>query len=502
MSVSELPPGVDVKLYWYDSQILFYPVLPCLVKALTIKEKSLELSEQTNFVRDSILRKREMFERLDRGGKVIGTTFHGFIDRILQTLAINGLTYDDKDCRTAKSVGGRFPKPRLDLMKGFRFSQEDLITKALLRDQSGLIGAPTRYGKTTLMINTMRAFPESNICVVAPGVDLVKQLYEDITGPRGIKDREVKLICSGSKTKYMSYEHNGITVCSVDSLDKVDQGQVDLLLADEPHALVTQTRTSKIDKFFKARRYGYGATLDGRFDGRDALITGLFGPVLAERTYKEAVEEGAICPLHIIFFEVEITPNWYGDRTSAYNHLLFKNERMAKLTADLCKAVVPEDFQTMIFIKDEKQAELYLKHIGEEHTIAMAKRMNNKEREEVTERMRSNVIKRCLCTKIYVQGVTFSDVRVLINAEAGGDNTSAIQKPGRLAEVRPNKKCGVVFDFLFMPADPSNTFGMSGGWGALCYDSKARLNAYKRKGYDIHYVRTVEEAKAKFEELI
>ena len=82
-------------------------------------------------------------------------------------------------------------------------------------------------------------------------------------------------------------------------------GSTELLLADEPHALVTSTRLGVIDGFLKARRYGYGATLKGRFDGRDKLITGIFGPVLAERTYLEAVEEGAICPLNIIMFQIE-----------------------------------------------------------------------------------------------------------------------------------------------------------------------------------------------------
>lgn len=355
---------------------------------------------------------------------------------------------------------------------------------------------------TTLMINTIRAYPNANIVVIAPGVDLVRQLYKDVTGERGIKDREVKLICSGSKTKYMSFETNGVTICSADSLDKVDGGTPDIILADEPHALVTQARLPLIDKFTKARRYGFGATLKGRYDGRDKLITGVFGPVITQRTYKEAVEEGAICPISVIFIRVPVTPLYSYDRDGCYNECLFKSAKMANLVSVLCNEIIPEDWQTLVFIKHEEQADLYMSTIGEDTTVAMAKRMTSKERDVITEKMRTNQIKRCLCTKIYVQGVTFSDVRVLINAEAGGNNTSAIQKPGRLAEIRPGKKCGIVFDFLFDDSKSRETYNRAAsGSGAMVADSNARKKAYEEMGYDIHIVDTICEAKELFESL-
>jgi hypothetical protein len=134
----------------------------------------------------------------------------------------------------------------------------------------------------------------------------------------------------------------------------------------------------------------------------------------------------------------------------------------------------------------------------------MAKRMSNKEREECDRLMKENIIKRCLCTKIYVQGVTFSDVRVLLNLEAGGNNTSAIQKPGRLAEIRPGKKCGIVIDLLFVP--PGEKWGgydrSINAWINLCKDSEARLTAYREKGYDITVVNNIDQLKDKFNELI
>lgn len=489
----------DVHIFQYDDVVMFHPVLPCVEQALTFTEKNLKCDKSTGFMSKIVYEQKSLVERVVRGCNEVGVADQGFLRDILQALVLDRRTFKVTDMRVSVAKNGTFPYPQLNLMHGFRFSQKQLLTDFLTKDCSGLLGAVTRYGKTRLMINTLRAFPDLTTVVTAPGVDLVKQLYADIKAQ--IPDREVKLICTGRSAKFSS--ENGITVCSVDSLDKVNKGAVQLLLADEPHALVTPDRADSIRGFHKARRYGYGATLKGRFDGRDRLIYGLFGPVLVERTYKEAVAEGAICPLEIIMYKVQLNPGKkYRDRRVAYNDLFFHNQSMADLTRQICEEVIPADWQTMVFVKDEKQADMWLDTIGHEHTIAMAKKMTVKQREEVDRLMKENIIKRCLCTKIYVQGVTFSDVRVLVNCEAGGNNTSAIQKPGRLAEIRPNKKCGVVIDIMFEPAPGVDMDEARGNaWYDLCKDSNGRLKAYKEKGYGLHTVYSIEELKKKFNQL-
>ena len=831
------------QLYLYDDVLLFYPILPAIAKKLTISEKSLELNTRT-YLREVRYRKRELFNRVSRQKGIVGVTYQGFLQKIINACITSGATFALKDMRVARKAAS-FPAPKLDLMHGFRFSQEALITEALEKDMSGLIGAPTRYGKclslnelclmhdysciraadvkngdllmgpdglprkvtgcirgidpmykiipnkgnpftcnadhilslkvtggakfggyqkndiinislkdyltksktfkhvtklyyaplefsekdlpfdpwivgvwigdgcfdgngkitkpdrdvqqgiidwaeingypwryrtdgkendticvkkrdnetgrsacnpfkhisklcikddekyipveyltasreqrlellaglidtdgssnnrmgyeittkyklladciiqlcrglgfrvtcnttvktikalgfsgtyyriqisghinlipcrghkkvysvkgrvdptvtgftveyigegeyagfelegpdklfllwdhlvthnTTLMVNTLRAFPNLRTVVAAPGVDLCNQLYDDITGDRGIKNREVKLLCSGSRHKQQSQEPNGITICSVDSLFKCDGTDTELLLADEPHEFVTDKRLDMLSEFTKARRYGYGATLTGRFDNRDIIIEGVFGPVLAERTYIQAVQEGAICPINVLFLDIEIEPKNYRDRDAAYKGLLFRNRGMANIAKKICHEVIPNDYQTLLFIKEEKQADLYLDIIGHEATVAMAKKMNKSQREEITEKMRNGEIKRCLCTDIYVQGVTFPDSKVLVNLEGGGNNTSAIQKPGRLAQIRPGKKCGILIDFNFtFPGIMEDYKGEA--WTALVADSKAREKAYTDKGYGIYHVNTLDKLKSLFDSL-
>jgi superfamily II DNA/RNA helicase len=100
-------------------------------------------------------------------------------------------------------------------------------------------------------------------------------------------------------------------------------------------------------------------------------------------------------------------------------------------------------------------------------------------------------IKRCVCTDVYAQGVTFPDVRVMINATGGGGSISSTQKPGRLAQIRPNKKRGYLVDFLFECEDalPSD----NGAWRMIMRDSRARLKLYASLGYEVCIVDSLSE---------
>jgi superfamily II DNA or RNA helicase len=483
----------DVYLIWDDCALLVINAPAGLLKELRIRVKDMKLipveirNADNEVVRTYNQKKlvhgtENLYTVLRESPYTVIQTMQGYKDEIWSWLVTNGYPVHIADRRLP------FPKPRLNLMSGFRFSQKELITRALVQDRSGLIGAPTRYGKSVLMQNTARAFPQSNILVTLPGEDLIRQTRDGMV--RAMPGREVVMIGGGRGSKHFQAQGNGLTVCSVQSLHKCDPGITDLLLGDEVHALVTENRLAALQKFENVRRLGFGATLSGRFDGRDRLITGYFGSVLAERTYKEAVAEGAICPLVVFFVRIPVPVHErHSSRDRAYDQLLFRNPGMARACKWLCDEVLPPDYQTLLFIKHEKQADLYQKIMGREDvTVAMAKKMNQKQKESMFERMASGEVLRCLATNIYAQGVTFSDMRCMINCEGGGNNTSAIQKPGRLAEIRPGKNWGLVVDWLF--DDQGYVDSLPSGskrpeWWNLVRDSQSRLQAYQDKGYEI-----------------
>ena len=330
---------------------------------------------------------------------------------------------------------------------------------------------------------------------MAPGINLLVQLVNELRA--ALPGREVKGIFSGSRNRTVSED---ITVLSMDSLDKVDPDLVQLILVDEPHALAAPSRILKFATFKKARIYGVGATLDGRFDGADKVLTGLIGPVLVKKTFREAVAEGAICDIKVFMVRVPFQPWKCYDRMQAYKTLIYKNREFFDLVREISMRCIPQEWQTLIFIDQISQADIMGQWI-DDSVLAIASKMTPTQRETKFNDMVANRTKRCISTSIYAQGVTFPDIRVIINAAGGGGAITSTQKPGRLAQVRPGKKCGYMIDFLFEPILPteqahdpeSRRRAYDAAWGAVVIDSKNRLRKYQSNGYQIQIVKNIEE---------
>lgn len=373
--------------------------------------------------------------------------------------------------------------------------QRKWIVDALKTGFSGLIGAPTRFGKSYGMTAIAEAFPKAVTVVVAPGTDLCEQLYAHFK--EVLPHRDMRAVYTGSPHRNQGED---ITICSLDSLHKMDPNLTELLIIDEPHAIVSDGRAPKVAEFARARKYGFGATLKGRFDQKDRLIEGLIGPVISNVTYKEAVSMGAIAPLKVVFLKIPFSKDTLTgrrmERDAVYERLLTRSSRTAALVKKIVDDVIPPDWQTMAFIKDEKQAEFYLENaMPPTGTIAMAKRLKKTERREVTQGIVDNRIIRVLASNIYVQGLTFPALKVVLNLAGGGANTTAIQKPGRLLQKLPWKNYGVMFDFMFECRDQEMETRDNPPYRGIVNECWARYHAYKEIGYDVEFVEDSERAR-------
>ena len=467
----------EVKIIWCDDHLAFQPIHNCLLDELVTTVKTIENNQ---VIKETL----EVYVIQKQNGVDTCITQQGFLDKICLACIKNRIQYTLIDRRVADYAKG-FPKPNYRFLGDLRFTQADLIKKALDKNKNGIICAPTRFGKSYMIANIIKVFPTLRTCLVAPGIDLVGQLYEDMR--KLVPNRDIKLL-KGATTEA------DVLVCSVDSLHKVDTSSIELLICDEPHALVSTSRLPKIDAFSKARRYALSATPTGRFDGKDICTVGCFGPILSEVTYKEAVDMGAIAPLVVLYLHIPVAKDaFFFNRNRAYDSLVFNNKAMAILVDKISTEIIPSDWQTIIFVKTEKQANLMMSYMRES-TLAMAKKLSKSEREDLTERMRNDTIKRCLATRIYIQGVTFHQLRCLINCEGGGNNTSAIQKPGRLAEKIEGKNHGIIIDFTYDIARTSSRNAVY----TLKIDSENRRKAYQEKGYTIVDCYSLEDLKEKF----
>lgn len=441
----------------------------------------------------------------------------GLLEEIKQYCQKYGITYHVKT-----SFVNPLPKPNIGATKGWRFKQKEFFTECITPNRSGIFVATTRYGKSYQMENTIRAWDKDyRFLLVVPGLDNVAQLYDHMK--KAFPDRNVRWIGGGKSAVPSSEAKANIIVTSMDSLHlwagkendgKYEGRNIDFLLVDEPQDLPTPDRRVKFYHFPRARKYGYTATVEGRFDRRDKWITAIMGPVLGEKTYKEALAEGAVSEIVVVFLRIQMPfPFIWRSRRGAYNGMMFHSPEMAALNARLMTEIVPDDWQTMCFIKEEKQADVLTEALERcDHRVAMAKLLSKKERLAVTKMVRNDEIKRILATNIYVKGVTFHELKCLINMEGGGGNLNTIQKAGRLAEVRAGKKAGVLIDFFFEPSQGlkdeqerlrlrlanfrSNDSVAQPPWAFLYNDSMARYRVYQKRGFTLKFARTEEELKS------
>lgn len=463
--------GKEIHVILDEALVTVFPTLPQLEKKLKFRRKFMERGARGEM---SVRTKVEQlyWPHPNHTGAIL--CFQGAWKIICDLLKAFGCKVKFHDSRQP------FPAPKLNLMFGFRGSQGELITQAMNRDMSGLVGAPTRYGKTTLIINWLRAFPGVKRVLVLPGEELLDEMFPKVQA--AFPHTKVVMLGGKSRAKFQGEE---ITVCSMDSMHKLTTGSNDLVLIDEPHQLVTEKRLNVfLSVFEKARRIGFGATLDGRFDGTDVLIEAAIGPVLACKTYKEAVAEGMVAQITAFMIRVPFPPPVSLKRRDiVYRLLLYQNPKIGAYLQWLLSEVIPKDWQTIMFIKNEESADFYLNFAGQEGTIAMAKKLTDKEREDLKARMVRDEIKRCLASIIYATGVTFNELRVVINLEGGGAYTGNIQKPGRVAEVRPGKKRGVLFDFFLVPTGKEAS--IRGHWNSLVGEGMSRKRRYEATGYEV-----------------
>lgn len=451
---------------------------------------------------------------------------------------VNCLVYSNKSVPHVRFTG---PLHKLPFRKLTKFEKRDCVhppTYSKFRVKP--IGVQPYYGftlsgndrlflmwdhcvthNTYQMENTIRAWDKDyRFLLVVPGLDNVSQLYEHMKA--AFPDRNVRWIGGGRSAVPSSEAKANLIVTSMDSLHlwagkanggKYEGRNIDFLLVDEPQDLPTPDRRVKFYNFPRARKYGYTATAEGRFDNRDKWITAIIGPILGEKNYPEALEEGAVAPIVVVFLRIQMPyPFIWRTRRGAYNGMMFHSPEMAARNARLMTEIVPDSWQTMCFIKDEKQADVLTQALEQcDHKIAMAKLLSKTERLRITQMVRNDEIKRILATNIYVKGVTFHELKCLINMEGGGGNLNTIQKAGRLAEVREGKKAGILIDFFFEPSQglkdeedrkkliranyKSDAPEARPSWGFLYNDSLARYHAYRKRGFTIKFAKTEEELK-------
>lgn len=428
----------------------------------------------------------QLFWYVDRPEGRVFCAYAGFGPAIEQKLAARGLPVDVTE-RVADGLGEPYLVPVKFVQ--WRERQKEVFI-ALLANYRGVIVCPTAFGKTFLIKQLAKVYPKAQIAITLPQKDVCEKIYEDLRMELG---HEVGMLGGGRNALAR------ITVVVSKSLHKLPK-DINLLLVDECHSLMTDLYIAELNKFRRARMFGLTASNSGRSDGADGLIQAVFGPVLVDVSYQQGVAGGNIVPLEVRMYDQPDGPDVSnrGLLPSQVNRLGIwtnrqRNDRLVRVVRSIEQEIGAEE-QILIMVDTVEHAYLlgqllpeYVVVSGDtdaDRVATLVKRgtitadqqvCTPEMRRAYREQFEKHTLKRAIATKIWKQGVDFRDLAVLVRADGSASGIDAVQIPGRLSRLgdKTEKSMGILVDF-------KDTFSKN-----LLGRSLARLRVYRSKGWTI-----------------
>lgn len=279
--------------------------------------------------------------------QVIGTTGYfplGLLPRVTGWLQDNDRQYIIEDCRPVSRL---FPEPDFSKVAALREGQADLLLSTLTAD-GGLIIAGTGVGKSFLMAQLCRMYPTLRFLIVAARKAVVQTLYKHLT--EALLPGAVGIITGDKNT---GPDHR-VTVTTARSILKADLKHTDILLFDEAHAVGSNQITEHLAHLHNTRRYGFTAS-PVRGDGTDMVMEAIFGPVLAEMPYDEAVEKDLVVPIEVHIYPVTVRVDKRSTSLANRRWCYWRNTARNKLIARIARGV-PDAEQVLIMTETLEHA--------------------------------------------------------------------------------------------------------------------------------------------------
>ena len=335
---------------------------------------------------------------------------------------------------------------------------------AMIKTNTGIIKATTSAGKSSVISAYIRATKMPTLIVVDK-VTLAQQIQEKL-----VNDGIDCGICSGQ-----GYKSGECIVSTVQSVKKVtDLIRYKCLIIDEVHKSSSANFQEFLGSISYPYKFGFSATPYNGSDYRFALIRQFFGSIIEEINAEELMENGVIAIPDINFIPVDC-PNTM-DWQSAYEQCIVYNKERNKKILELVQKAEIEGLQTLILIKIIEHGEA-LKLVLPDAVFVNGKDTPPKERMKVIEEFEKGNIRTIISSNIFNEGISISNINVLIIASGGKGLAETSQKLGRALRITDTKKTALVYDFF----DVGNKFTEK--------HSKRRASIYKKTGFKVSVLK-------------
>jgi len=417
------------------------------------------------------------------------TCMSGYLARLISKLKKMGCRISMRDTTpTRERPDALTPKwANLAGRISFRSRQEECLQR-ISKAPCGIIKAITGFGKTTLLGAAALLFPDAKIHIVTKSVDVAERIVKSLK--RFIP--KIGMVGDGVK------QWERVTVITAGSLAHSD-GDADFLFCDEVHQLATiNFSTLLAQRYRHSRNFGFSATPYSRMDNAHAVLEPLFGPMIFELNYQEAVELGLVVPIRVTWIPVRMSFNpaeRYTNRVARKRFGIWTNHDRNTMIAEAVRAY-PDTHQILILVETIEHA-VYLGSLLPEFTLVYSsmsptdcekyrkrgllpagyKPLNDQQKHQFRSQFESGSLRRVIATDVWSTGVDFEQLSVLVRADDRDSDIIDVQGPGRVSRiyVAPDgtkKEFGEVIDCM-------DTFDST-----FYRKSMGRRNSYKLLGWE------------------
>lgn len=475
-----------VDIHIKGNVMIISPFPSCLERVCTCHRRVVDLDKFGRRKPFPRIRQEPLYSWLN-DTQVVALT--GLRDKVLRELIAHNIAYKVTDQSDPLPA---FKEDKLTC--DFRFGQKEII-RAVSDNYRGIIKAPPAIGKTFVIEQLCLGYEDQRIMVTTNRIDLTKSIKERI------KNTCPNLIVTECNGKSGFKEQSNVIICSSGSLHKIPSDWPQLLLFDECHEAGSTVITQKLMNFSDARMFGFSATPKGRSDGSDMVVQALFGKVLVDIDYNEAVDGGSIAPMEVWLVPISGPDLTYENDVSQKRHGIWRNRiRNEKIKQTVRCLTNEHGAKKILILVETAEHAYYIRNLLPEFKVVHG---------GLDEERRSEFIKRGLITQTenvnpdtdklrkefkdssspwiiatykWRQGIDIEDLVYTIRADGASSPITSEQVGGRSGRLHKDKEKGVLIDF-------TDQFGHK-----LERKADNRVSNYKTIGWDVvQFVPTVEE---------
>ncbi len=326
------------------------------------------------------------------------------------------------------------------------------VVKKVIKEQRGMLKAPTGLGKTIMAMSIISAFltEDNKVLWLCHTKDLMYQ-----AGEVALKELKLKSGYYGDKHSDLTHRLTIGTRQSFINISEEVGWEFDVVIIDEAHHISSFDcqYTQILSHILAPSRIGLTATMPKDMEATLA-IEGMLGPIIDEITMEEAKDMGRVSDVRIKFIKIPISYQVkelkkYSD---VYDAGVVNREEGIKRIAAKAKEHADKNESVLIIVNRIPHGDNILEeleNIGAEAFFANGS-TESQVRLQLKEALNNKDTRIGITTTIWKEGVDIPSLDVIINAAGGKAEIATLQAIGRGLRQTETKKLLTLYDMLYL----------------------------------------------------